>query len=320
MKTLPAVAILSASVAAQAVEPRAAASSVRAPDVSARAPDSSASERRGQVYEVEATPDLVYVPGSHDKRQQLDLYLPRGATGFPLVVFVHGGYWTSGGRRYFSLLTGLYGNFGRALARQGIGCAVISYRLAPQTQIEGQLDDVTAALKYVSTEGRARGAGEALFLAGHSAGGHLVTVVANDAARLEAAGLDAARLKGVLALSPVLDLAHMKAHSSDQFNRKVTARVFGPDAASEAARFAKFSPSNTLGAQMKPMLLVVGGRDYPYLAEQVKAQARRLQALSAPLEFHEVPGYSHEQIALKVDRKRDAVTPLMVAFVRAHAG
>ena len=63
-----------------------------------------------QVLEIE---DIVYVPGSKNPKHQLDLYLPVGKTthkgGFPMVVFVHGGYWVEGDRDYYALFTGLYG-------------------------------------------------------------------------------------------------------------------------------------------------------------------------------------------------------------------
>ena len=81
-------------------------------------------------------------------KHQLDLYLPKVAlpTRRPVVVFVHGGSWIRGDRRayrhFFSsydtnLLValimyyyGTYWNVGRAFAKSGIACAVISYRLS----------------------------------------------------------------------------------------------------------------------------------------------------------------------------------------------
>src|SRR4051812_37871023 len=86
--------------------------------------------RRGTVRIVE---DQVYVPGSADPKHQLDLYLPTtGAGPWPVVVFVHGGFWSAQDRRTFQPFTGLYGGVGVALANHGVAAAVVSYRQNPE--------------------------------------------------------------------------------------------------------------------------------------------------------------------------------------------
>ena len=107
--------------------------------------------------------DLRYCSGSnlcaaHDStnrpfpcRHKLDLFLPKtrkncSSSTNPVVVFVHGGSWMRGDKRaykhYFSfydtnlpvafllMYYDVYWNVGRAFARSGIACAVISYRLS----------------------------------------------------------------------------------------------------------------------------------------------------------------------------------------------
>ena len=86
--------------------------------------------------------------GKSNTKQMLDLYLPQlpDPSTTPIVVFVHGGGWQRGDRKayryYFSkydvnLLIGMimaswgiYQNVGKAFARSGIACAVVSYRLS----------------------------------------------------------------------------------------------------------------------------------------------------------------------------------------------
>jgi len=115
--------------------------------------------------------DLVYQAGSRHPGHRLDLYLPRHLERFPVVVFIHGGYWHSQDKNYFQAVTGLYGNVGLALAKQGIGAVVINYRLSPEVTIEGQLDDFAQAVRWTRERiGSYGGQVESLFLAGHSAG------------------------------------------------------------------------------------------------------------------------------------------------------
>ncbi|EDV23157.1 uncharacterized protein TRIADDRAFT_58157 [Trichoplax adhaerens] len=86
--------------------------------------------------------------GTTSDKQMLDLYLPKAAdpSTVPIVVFVHGGGWRRGDRKafryYFSkydvnlfaamlmVRWGIYENVGKAFARSGIACAVVSYRLS----------------------------------------------------------------------------------------------------------------------------------------------------------------------------------------------
>lgn len=95
-------------------------------------------------------------------RQVLDLFRPEGrADG--LVVFVHGGYWMEFGRESWSHLAA------GPLAR-GWAVAMPSYTLAPEMRVGGIVREIGQAVAAVA--GLAPGP---LRLAGHSAGGHLVT-------------------------------------------------------------------------------------------------------------------------------------------------
>ena len=91
-----------------------------------------------------------------DPKRQLDLYLP-GGRDFPTVVFVHGGGWAWGDRTQSFGGADVYRNIGRFLAGQGIGAAVISYRLVWPVDWRDQLGDVARAVAWVQrARGRAR--------------------------------------------------------------------------------------------------------------------------------------------------------------------
>ena len=108
-----------------------------------------------------AHPPETVAYGEHP-REALDLFRPDGAAR-GLVAFVHGGYWIRLDRSYWSHLAA------GPLAR-GWAVAMPSYVLAPEARV-GEIGRRVA---------RAIGAAAALVkgpirLAGHSAGGHLVT-------------------------------------------------------------------------------------------------------------------------------------------------
>ena len=78
---------------------------------------------------VKVVRNLAYYEGADADpvKHRLDLYLPRGQKGFPVLLFVHGGAWQVGDKNQF----GLYAALGRRLARHGIGMVSINYRLSP---------------------------------------------------------------------------------------------------------------------------------------------------------------------------------------------
>jgi acetyl esterase/lipase len=233
------------------------------------------------------------------------------------VHFVHGGYWRDGDRRYYSPVVGLYGNVGLALAKRGIGATVQSYRLPPEVDIEGELEDVARAVRFVQENAAVWGADpERVILAGHSSGGHLVTLLSCDRSYLKAVGADPRRVRGVIALSPVLDLVNMRERGDALFNATVTVPVFG----AEPARLRRFSPSTRCGKSMPPLLILLAERDYPYLSEQVPVQTKRLADLGAPVELQIVPGYTHEDMVLEINAGEDRITPAIAAFVARTKG
>lgn len=103
--------------------------------------------------------DLAYGPLP---RNRLDLFLPHSAPQ-GLFVFVHGGYWMRYDKSSWSHLAQ------GALAR-GFAVALPSYTLCPEIRIGGIVREIGAAIGFAAKEIKGP-----VYLAGHSAGGHLVS-------------------------------------------------------------------------------------------------------------------------------------------------
>jgi acetyl esterase/lipase len=255
---------------------------------------------------VEIVKDQPYA-GTTNPRQYLDLYLPRGLEQFPVVVFIHGGFWIHQDKRFFEPFVGLYSNVGIALAREGIGTAMINYRLIPDVTFDEQFADCAQAIRWVHDHiGEHHGDPSSMVIAGHSAGGHITALAAFDDARLAAAGVDLTAIRGYAPLSPILDLEALASSSSSDAG--VAAEVFG-------TQLAAYSPRTYFKQAVDPILLVMGERDEPFLVEQIPAANTELQALGAPVSFHVIPGNTHDDIVVNFDSDHDQVTPLLAAFV-----
>ena len=258
---------------------------------------------------VDYHPDLAYVAGTDNPRQYLDLYVPRGAAGVPVVVFVHGGFWVHQDKNYFQPVVGLYRNVGIALARRGIATAVIDYRLVslPDVTFDDQLSDVEAAITWVHDHIAEYGGNrDTMVLAGHSAGGHIAALAAFDEARLASDGVPTGALRAYAPLSPILDLQAFAQSSSP--DRDKPGEVFGTDLVTD-------SPSTYFHAAVDPVLIVLGDHDEPGILEQVPGDVDQLQALGAPVHLVTLPGRTHDDIVLQIDSDQDAVTPALADFV-----
>jgi acetyl esterase/lipase len=119
--------------------------------------------RMGVTY---ATHDSVALAG--------DLYLPKGAGPFPILVGVHGGGWVQGVRGQFQ-------HWGKYLAANGTALFAISYRLAKANQktFPHAVQDVLAAVQFVRGNAKElRIAPERVGIFGHSAGGNIGALAA----------------------------------------------------------------------------------------------------------------------------------------------
>ncbi|MBT9487244.1 MAG: alpha/beta hydrolase [Rubrivivax sp.] len=142
--------------------------------------------------DVQRDTDLAYGP---DPAQCLDVYRPGRVDKAPLLFFVHGGGWARGDKAAAAVV-------GQKVAHwtaRGYVVVSVNYRLLPQAQPLEQVEDVARALAWVQRAAPGWGADPAAcLLMGHSAGAHLLTLLAADPAI--GAGAGARPGRGVVAL------------------------------------------------------------------------------------------------------------------------
>ncbi len=139
-------------------------------------------ESERQEHVVRLHKDVAYGPG---KRNLLDVYWPEavggdasgegaaekakkdGAGGRPVVLFVHGGVWSSGELWHYAAM-------GSDLAREGCVVAVATYNFYPDALVGDQVSDVNGALDWVLEHAESYGGCRSnVTLVGHSSGAHL---------------------------------------------------------------------------------------------------------------------------------------------------
>lgn len=139
--------------------------------------DGSAQDRaaRGAPRGTRLIPDIPYGP---DPAQRFDVYVstraPASAAPAPVVFFVHGGGWAHGDKTNTRVVEPKIAHW----VEQGFVVISANYRMLP-TPVARQADDVAAAIAFAQSQaGLWGGDGRRFVLAGHSAGAHLVALVA----------------------------------------------------------------------------------------------------------------------------------------------
>ncbi|MBI3896962.1 MAG: alpha/beta hydrolase [Gammaproteobacteria bacterium] len=114
-----------------------------------------------------------------DPAQRMDVYLPNRAKHAPIIFMVHGGAWRTGDKAAAAVVD-------RKVARwlpKGFIVVSTNYRLLPKADPLQQANDVAQALAEAQVRAAAWGGDPArIVVMGHSAGAHLVALLAADPA------------------------------------------------------------------------------------------------------------------------------------------
>ena len=245
--------------------------------------------------------DVVYFDGPADEapRHKLDLYLPQGKKEFPLLMFVHGGAWKTGTKD-------LYGPLGQSFARQGIAVAVPGYRLSPSIQHPEHVKDVARAFAWLARSAAELGADpKRLYVSGHSAGAHLVTLLALDPRYLKAEGTAVDRIRGVVGLSGPYRLP-----------AGTFPDVFGNDAVKYPDAFPLNHVQDQPGDKLPPFLLIYADQDYAGLPLSARTLTDALKAHGAKAAQQEIADRNHISIIVKIADAEDPAHKAVVEFIK----
>jgi acetyl esterase/lipase len=119
---------------------------------------------------------------------QLDLFVPQTEAPAPLVVWIHGGGFMFGDRRYLPETLRPNQVFD-ALLEAGLAVATIDYRHALEAPFPAQLHDAKAAVRYLRAHADELGIStERVGVMGESAGGHIAGLLGLTAHRADLEG------------------------------------------------------------------------------------------------------------------------------------
>ncbi|WP_343524120.1 alpha/beta hydrolase [Pedobacter sp.] len=222
--------------------------------------------------------------GNHEEANTLNVfYRDDSLKNKPVLVFIHGGSWSSGKKETYWWL-------GRNFARKGVVSVILNYPLAPNVQYEKMAGDCALAIKWVHENISSYQASPGkIFVMGHSAGGHLAELINADPKYFKLAGI-ANPIKGVILNDPFgLDMYEYlttaeKDHYYFDFIRTFTR---------QANVWKTASPMEYVKGIKNPHLLFFGAKTYGAIKLQTPRLYEKLKANGIPVELREIKGKSH---------------------------
>lgn len=210
--------------------------------------------------------------------ERLDVF-PADTPGAPIMVFVHGGWWRGGTRKFWSFVA-------KGFNAHGYTVVISDYTLTPRVFVQDITQATRAAIVWAYEHAdEINGDRERLFVSGHSAGGQQAGMVAvTDWTRY---GLPATAVKGVMPMSGVFDMRVMQFSWLQPF-----LQLTGNTAISESALFL-------IPDVAPPILVMLGDEESEEFRRQAvefdaawKAKGHRSEVYAAPNEDHATYIYS----------------------------
>lgn len=231
----------------------------------------------------------------------LDIY-PTDATKCPVIIYIHGGGWWQGDKSHVEAKPAAF-NF------NGFVFVSVNYRLIQEVEVGQELRDVAAAIAWVKQNiANYGGDPNRIFLMGHSAGAHLVSLVGTDETYLTEQGLSLADLKGIISLDTQAYDVHLLLSNMPLTNGWMYRVAFGDD----PENWVRYSPI----AYVAP-----GKRIPPFVVAYTSDQSERhiltdrfadaLTAAGIPVVTIAAVDKTHTQINAQFGRDGDHVTELV---------
>lgn len=203
--------------------------------------------------------DITYQPKQTPAREEanlLNIFTPRKTSleKRPVVIFIHGGDWQEGNKD-------IYGFLGRNFAKKNVVTVIANYRLSPNANYDGMANDVVQAIRWTQ-ENIANYGGDVnqIYLMGHSAGGHLIALVATNPKYEISKGT----IKGVI----LNDAAGLDMKSYLEKFPPTSEHHYDVTWTSNPQTWKEASPVYFLDADSPPFLMYVGEKTYPSIKSQ----------------------------------------------------
>lgn len=246
------------------------------------------------------TRDVDYVTEADydEDRDKLDIYMPKGSSSVPVIVFFHAGGLLDGDKSDGAFMA-------KRFVPEGMGVVSANYRLSPRVMHPAHIRDSAAAFAWVVKNiGRYGGDPGRVYVSGHSAGAYLATLMSLDPAYLEAQGLKLDAIRGTIAISPFLYV--------EESAKARPKSIWGEDP--EVWREASVSPH--IRQDTRPLLLIYADGDDEWRRSQIETFGKAMAAAgNVGVRVEEVPNRDHSSLLYDLNAADDRIQKLVLEFI-----
>jgi len=247
--------------------------------------------------------DIAYVSGPTYKKNhgKLDLYLPRGRSGFPVLMWVHGGGLHGGDKSKSAEVA-------QRFVEHGYGVVSVNYRLSPAVKFPAHIEDVARAFRWIYDKiGQYGGDRERLFVTGGSAGGHLTILLLLDESYLKHQGLSRKNIRAAIPISGLMDVTRVRSQR--------VGTVWDDD----PETLKKASPLSYVRSDSPPILIMYADGESRERATQNRDMFAALQRVGHPhVEIKMLKDRTHNTIRPNLAREGDPGLLTMLEFLKKH--
>ena len=252
--------------------------------------------------------NISYSNDSNSYFKKLDIYTPADTGVHPVLVFIHGGGWMTGDKKFISEKPVYF-------AERGFVFVSINYRLAPLVKYPDNVKDAAEAVAWVARNIVNYGGDTAgLYLMGHSAGAHLSALISLDDKYLSGMGQSSALIKAVV----LIEGAGYDIPLITREDKAVYDKFFKIPFGSDRSIWQAASPINHIrkndGA---PPYLVIYIEKRRLSNMESNLFVKRLRESGISADTMAVRGKTHFSINRSIGREGDAVTARIIEFLSA---
>lgn len=241
-----------------------------------------------------------------ERSNTLNVYRQKEGQNQDVIIFIHGGSWSSGKKETYWWL-------GRNLAKKGVVAVIIDYPLAPSATYKEMAISSAKAVKWVRDSITNYGGNpNRIFLMGHSAGAHLCELINADPQYFSALAITNP-IKGVILNDPFgLDMEEYllkaeKDHYYDDFIRTFSADV---------QHWRSGSPLFYAQHIQNPHLIFYGTKTYEAIQLQSKRMYQVLQTQNVPTILKVIEGKKHVGMISQMIWGNNTMYPIILDFLK----
>jgi acetyl esterase/lipase len=238
-------------------------------------------------------------------RNKLDIYYSEPSVHLKnVLVFVHGGTWMNGSKE-------IYAPLGHNFAEKGVVTVVVNYSLGEEARYYNMVSDIAQAVGWVKNNVRNFGGDERkITLCGHSAGGHLASLVAYSQENIsDIPAYPCANLILIDAFG--LNLSTFIREHGTYYLQQIE-KIFTKD----PKHWEKATPSNYLSADVPPTMMYIGSRTYPIIKTDNEMFRSKAKAKGAEVIYKVLPGKSHVEMITQLDDIKNPLYVEMLQWIR----